>query len=524
MATTSVQADWSQGYVHDLAYTDNFFAELAPAHLNYVAILNGFRPRPLDRPFTYCELGCGNGQSSTVLAAANPTGQFFACDINPTHVQTARRWAESGKVDNLTFLEASFQQMVSANLPDFDFIVFHGVYSWISAEARRAIAAFMQRKLKPGGLVYNSYNCLPGWSNVAPLQRLMTELSPSDAPDTAARVGPALDAIKELRDLKIAYFAANPGASQFVDRVSGQPKSYLVHEYFNRDWTLFYSADVARELQAAKLTYVGSATLIENHRSVLMGQQAAALLAKQPTRERQELLKDFVINQRFRRDVFAKSIPNLPAAEANRELERVAIGLYKPPTDIAFQIKSPAGEFKFDNQVVRAVVANLADGPLTFAELPERPALKGSPKAEIVKAAHTLLAAGQAIVFASADRRQALPADARRFNLPTALNRALATGAWEHPQRATLASPVAGTGYSLNQIDRALLAAIVEHGMERAFDTAAADVQQRGLTFTKDGKKLEGADANRAELRERFERFVERSMPLLRRLGILEAA
>jgi hypothetical protein len=49
-------------------------------------------------------------------------------------------------------------------------------------------------------------------------------------------------------------------------------------------------------------------------------------------------------------------------------------------------------------------------------------------------------------------------------------------------------------------------------------------VQQRGLTFTKDGKKLEGVEANKAELRERFERFAERSMPLLRRLGILEAA
>ena len=44
-------------------------------------------------------------------------------------------------------------------------------------------------------------------------------------------------------------------------------------------------------------------------------------------------------------------------------------------------IKSPAGEFKFDSPLVRAVVANLADGPLTFAELPERPALKASPKA-----------------------------------------------------------------------------------------------------------------------------------------------
>jgi len=112
----------------------------------------------------------------------------------------------------------------------------------------------------------------------------------------------------------------------------------------------------------------------------------------------------------------------------------------------------------------------------------------------------------------------------RRFKLPNALNRALAAGGWDHPQRATLAAPVAGTGHSLNQIDRALLAGIVEHGLERAFDAIAADVQRRGLTFNKDGKKIEGADANRAELRERFERFVERSMPLLRRLGILEAA
>jgi SAM-dependent methyltransferase len=520
----SMMSDWSQGYVHDLAYTDNFFAELAPAHLNYVAILNGYRPRPLDRPFTYCELGCGNGQTSTVLAAANPNGQFFACDINPTHVQTARRWAEAGKVGNLTVLEASFAQMVSSNVPEFDFIVLHGVYSWINALARRAIIEFIQKKLKPGGLVYISYNCLPGWSNVAPLQRLMTELGAPEIADTAARVTPSLEFLKQLRDLKIGYFAANPGSSQFVDRIAGQPKSYVAHEYFNRNWILFYSSDVAQEMQAAKLTYVGAATLIENHRSVLMGQPAAALVAKQQTRERQELLKDFVINQRFRRDVFAKSTPNLPAAEANRELERVAVGLFKPAPDIAFQVKSPAGEFKFDNQLVRAVVANMADGPLTIGELPERPSLKASPKAEVVKAMHTLLATGQAVVFASADRKPAMAAGARRFNLPSPLNQAIAAGAWDNPQRATLASPVAGTGYTVGQIERALLAAIVMHGLDRAFDATAAEVAQRNLSFTKEGKRIEGADATRAELRERYERFVERTMPILRRLGILEAA
>jgi SAM-dependent methyltransferase len=458
------------------------------------------------------------------LAAANPNGRFFACDINPTHVQTARRWIEAGRVDNLTVLEAGFEQMISADLPDFDFVVLHGVYSWISPPARRAIVDFMRKKLKPGGLVYISYNCLPGWSNVAPLQRLMTELGAPELADTAARVKPSIEFLRQLRDLKIGYFAANPTASQFVDRIAGQPKSYVAHEYFNRNWTLFYSSDVAQEMHAAKLSYVGSATLIENHRSVLMSQPAADLVSKQPIREHQELLKDFIINQRFRRDVFAKSTANLPASEANRELERISIGLFKPAQEVAFQVKAPAGEFKFDNQLLRAVVANLADGPATVGELPERPGLKDQPRAEVVKAAHTLLATGQVVVFASAKRPPPLAASVRQFALSTPLNQAIAAAAWDSPQRAALVSPVAGTGYAMTQLERALLAAVVAHGIERALEAVAAELARRGLGLTRDGKGVEGADAIRAELRERYERLVERTMPLLRRLGILDSA
>jgi len=523
MATGQPQLDWSEGYVHDLAYTDNFYAELAPAHLNYVAVLNGYRPRPLDQPFTYCELGCGNGQTVTVLAGANPKGQFFACDINPTHVQTARRWAEAGKVDNLTVLEASFQQMLTANVPEFDFVALHGVYSWVGGLARRAIVEFIQRKLKPGGIVYVSYNCLPGWATVAPLQRLMTEIGPPETMDTSARVGASVDFLKELSDLKIAYFAANPAAPKFVERIAGQPRGYLAHEYFNRSWTLFYSTDVGREMHAAKLTYAGSATLMENHRNLLMTNKAAALLAKQPTRERQELLKDFIINQRFRRDVFVKSTPNLPPAEAAREIDKLAIGATRAVQDIVYQVKSPLGEIKFEAPVARAVAASLADGATTIGDLAARPDLKGFPKADVVKAAHTLLAAGQVAVFASAERRPPVAPGARRFSLPSSLNKALAAAAWDSPERSTLASPIAGSGVAAGMIERGLLTAIVEHGLDRAFEVAAGEIERRGITFSREGKKLEGRDANRGELRQRFDRFAEKAMPLLQRLGILDA-
>ena len=113
MPITGARSDWTDGYIADIAYTDGYYVELAPVHLNYVALLNNCTPRPIDRPFNYLELGCGNGHTVTLLAAAYPQAKFYGVDINPAHVATARRWAEQGKLENLTILEASFQELAT---------------------------------------------------------------------------------------------------------------------------------------------------------------------------------------------------------------------------------------------------------------------------------------------------------------------------------------------------------------------------------------------------------------------------
>jgi hypothetical protein len=51
MPTTGARSDWTDGYISDIAYTDGYYVELAPVHLNYVALLNNCTPRPIDRPF-----------------------------------------------------------------------------------------------------------------------------------------------------------------------------------------------------------------------------------------------------------------------------------------------------------------------------------------------------------------------------------------------------------------------------------------------------------------------------------------
>ncbi len=123
--------DWSDGYVAGIDYPAAFFREQSPAHLSFACVLNGVEPVPLDRPFTYMELGAGQGLTANILAASNPQGRFYAVDFSPTQVASARQLAESAELDNLKFLENSFAELAAGQveLPPLDFIPMYGVHS-----------------------------------------------------------------------------------------------------------------------------------------------------------------------------------------------------------------------------------------------------------------------------------------------------------------------------------------------------------------------------------------------------------
>jgi len=158
----------AHGYVTDTSYTDQFFRELSPAWLNYVAALNGAAPRPIDGAFVYLELGCCFGASTVVNAGAFPRAEFHGCDVISAHVDGGRRHAAALGVTNVTFHQDDFDRLLARGLPACDFIALHGVYSWVDAEARDAVRRVIRALLKPGGIAYVSYNCLPGWAGEAP--------------------------------------------------------------------------------------------------------------------------------------------------------------------------------------------------------------------------------------------------------------------------------------------------------------------------------------------------------------------
>src|SRR5262245_65560995 len=90
---------------------------------------------------------------------------FVGVDFNPTHIVAARALAESARLSNIQFVEASFDELLEprfADLGEFDIIALHGIYSWVAPSVRRAIVQFADAKLKTGGAQYVVSNYEPG--------------------------------------------------------------------------------------------------------------------------------------------------------------------------------------------------------------------------------------------------------------------------------------------------------------------------------------------------------------------------
>src|SRR5262245_35098195 len=124
-----------EGYVTDVPYMRTFIPELAPAWLDHVALVSGLTPPVRGDGFAWCDLGCGQGVTAAMLAAMHPAARFYGIDAMPEHIDHARRLAAEARIDNVSFHAADFAAATDLDLPTFDYIVAHGIYSWIGSQA-----------------------------------------------------------------------------------------------------------------------------------------------------------------------------------------------------------------------------------------------------------------------------------------------------------------------------------------------------------------------------------------------------
>ncbi|WP_292938419.1 class I SAM-dependent methyltransferase [Noviherbaspirillum sp.] len=509
--------DWTSGYVADIGYTYGYYPELNPQRLK-LAFLNSGLSVPSSG--SACELGFGQGLSANLHAAASVT-QWSGTDFNPSQAGFAQELASVADSDAKLYDQAFSEFCGRSDLPDFDFIGLHGIWSWISEENRTVIVDFIRRKLKVGGVLYISYNTLPGWAPFAPIRHLLTEhaeIIGSEGHGIVSRIDGALLFAEKLLATNPSYALANPQIGERIKKIKGQNRHYLAHEYFNRDWHPMHFSTMAEWLSSAKLDYACSAHYLDHLDAINLFPEQQAFLKEIPDPMFRETVRDFMVNQQFRRDYWVKGVRKLSSLEQTEALRKLQVILMTNPADIPLQVTGSCREASLSAAVYEPIFNVLADykprsiGQIEQAVQEKRISLQQILQAALVLTGTNHLAMVQDDLVISQVKRKT---DKLNVHL---LNKARSSGDINF-----LASPVIGGGVNVSRIDQLFLLAL-KQGKSSTAEWArfAWDLlSMQGQKLLKEGKPLEGMEDNLVELEDQAASFATKQLPILKALQIV---
>lgn len=509
-------SDWTGGYVADVSYLHGYYPELNPQRLKLAFLASG---QAFPEAGTACELGYGQGISTNVHAAASVT-QWYGTDFNPTQAAYARELAAGSGARAVLFDEGFEEFCRRTDLPDFDFIGLHGIWSWVSDANRRLIADFIRRKLKVGGVVYISYNTQPGWAPIVPLRELMTEHAQvlgAPGAGIVPRIDAAIAFAEKLMGSGALYGRANPQVAERLAALKGQNRQYLAHEYFNRDWLPMSFSALNGWLSEAKLSYVASANYIAHVDVLNLTPEQQGLLREIPDRTFREGARDFLVNQQFRKDYWVRGPRALTEIEQIEQLRRLRFVLVVPRARVTMTVTGILGEASMQEAIYKPILDCLADyRPHSLHELEEVAAANGVALGALVQALLILL--GKGVVELAQDDatiEAAAPAATR-------LNRKLCDAARYSDAVGVLASPVTGGGIGLGRVERLALLARAQGtaDVEEAARVVTTLMSQAGQRFTRKGEVIESPEAQFTEALRLLRDMDSELLPLLKALRV----
>jgi hypothetical protein len=512
---------WTDGYVTELGYVHQYYKELSPLVME-LALTYRMQAVREARPLRYLELGFGQGLSLNIHAAAM-NGAFWGNDFNPSHAAYARELARisgSGAV----ILDDSFAELAERpDLPEFDVIALHGIWSWVSDANRRVIVDIARRKLVPGGLLYMSYNAMPGWAAALPVRNLMllhNELADKTAAGLPGRIDGAISFAQKLGELGGLYFNNQIPTKDWVKSLGGGARSYLAHEYFNADWHPMSFADVARYLEDAKLTFAASASYPDLYDPIHVTDAQQAFLADIAHPVLRETARDFLINRRFRWDVWVKGPRTLHPTRQTEALKSTRLVLTCPVADVPLKVNGTQFAANLSPQISQIALETLAaDGfaPKSIGDIAAN--IPGIDFAQVMQTLILLAGTGRvAPVQSDSEAQTAKPKT-------DALNAHFLRGAVDGAQDGGplyLASPVTGGGVPISGFDPYFLwsrkagAKTPEEWAQEAWKLMLA----RRICVVEDGKALTTNEENLRVLTVHARTFAALRLPALQALMV----
>ena len=345
-------------------YPGNAYASTHPSRLAAIAALFG-QPCAAPASGRTLEIGCASGENLLPMAAAFPQARFIGLDLSQVQIDAARAAQQELGLANIEFICGDILTASASELGKFDYVIAHGIYSWLPPAVQTAMLALCRDCLAEGGVAYVSYNTLPGW-HMRGIIRDMMLFHAELYPNPQAQVQQA----KLLLDFMVAHVPAesNPYGQylrselQMVSQVSA---NYLAHDHLEVHNEALYFRDFMVRARAAGLDYLGESEFASMAGAGIAPAALAQLRAEITDIVRQEQYFDFMRNRTFRMTLLMHG-----GTAINRNLAATSLaGLY------VTSALAPAGAVDLaDNSSARFLVGSSGSGletgnPVTKAAL-----------------------------------------------------------------------------------------------------------------------------------------------------------
>ena len=316
---------------YDLVPYDGWsYAQTHPDVLATVAALRGMSPAPV----TECrvlEIGCAAGYNLIPMAVSLPGATFVGIDYSARQIAEGQSLIEELDVGNVQLHCMDIRDWDGA-LGQFDYIVAHGVYSWVPETVRSALLECCRQALAPQGIAYVSYNTYPGWHMLEALRRMMLyHVDGEDEPRLRAQKAHELiEFLAEATDQEsIPYSSMLPAYQHLILnylhgilKVDERGHQHLLHDELEETNHPVYFHEFVQHAAAHGLRYIADAEFDSGLSTNIPASVAAKLREMVRTDVEAEQYMDFIRNRTFRRSLLGHRSLQLSASVDMQALAR----------------------------------------------------------------------------------------------------------------------------------------------------------------------------------------------------------
>ena len=290
----------TSGSYDEVPYPSHPIEATHPDNLHSIARLFGLAA-PIPDGASVLELGCASGGNIIPLADQMPKARIVGVDFSSSQIAEGKGTVEALKLPNIELLCMDLQEF-GESYGSFDYIICHGVFSWVPDDVRNRILRICRERLSEFGVAYISYNTYPGWFGRGLIRQAMLPYV-SREPDASTRVGQARTLLAFLSETIEGQ--QSPYANLLrneLELVAKNPDPYLFHEHLEEHNSPMFFHQFIERARSQHLQFLGESILPSMVISNLPPRAVATLSQLTSDLCEHNQYMDFATNRMFRQD------------------------------------------------------------------------------------------------------------------------------------------------------------------------------------------------------------------------------